>query len=66
MKPAVFPVPVWAIPTTSDPSRAAGIAFPWMGVGSVHPRASTAARTDSLRSRSSNLLVSSLKRSAPS
>jgi hypothetical protein len=29
---AVLPVPVWAAPMTSRPSRTIGIAFAWIGV----------------------------------
>ncbi len=32
---AVLPVPVWAMPSTSRPSSADGIAWIWMGVGTV-------------------------------
>ena len=32
---AVLPVPVWAIPMRSCPSRISGMAAVWMGVGSV-------------------------------
>ena len=34
-KAAVLPVPVCAEPMTSLPSRMSGIAWTWMGVGSV-------------------------------
>ena len=34
-KPAVLPVPVWAMPSTSWPVMATGTACTWMGVGSV-------------------------------
>jgi hypothetical protein len=34
-KAAVFPVPVWAQPSTSLPSITCGIACAWMGVGMV-------------------------------
>ena len=34
-KPAVLPVPVWAMPSTSRPVTATGMAWVWMGVGSV-------------------------------
>jgi len=30
---AVLPVPVWAIPITSRPDNAIGMACNWMGVG---------------------------------
>ena len=32
---AVFPVPVWAAPITSRPSKTIGMAFAWMGVACV-------------------------------
>ena len=32
----VFPVPVWAVPKTSFPSKATGIAIPWIGVGFIN------------------------------
>src|SRR5262245_9411342 len=38
---AVFPVPVWALPMTSRPSRMSGIARSWIGVGSTKPMALT-------------------------
>ena len=31
----VFPVPVWAVPKTSFPSKATGIAILWIGVGTL-------------------------------
>ena len=34
-KTAVLPVPVWASPMTSRPSRTVGMAWVWMGVGVV-------------------------------
>ena len=34
-KAAVLPVPVWAMPRTSRPSSALGIACAWIGVGVV-------------------------------
>ena len=37
-KAAVLPVPVWARPRMSRPSKAAGMAFSWMGVGPSKPR----------------------------
>ena len=54
MKAPVLPVPVWAMPTTSFPSMAGGMAFPWMGVGSVQPNASTAANISSESDNSLN------------
>ena len=33
VKEAVLPVPVWAMPSTSRPIRAWGIACAWIGVG---------------------------------
>ena len=42
-KAAVLPLPVSALPRTSRPSRAGGIARAWIGVGSEKPRSSRAA-----------------------
>ena len=44
-KAAVFPVPVWATPNTSRPSRRGGIDNAWTGVGVVYPSAFTARRS---------------------
>ncbi len=33
VKAAVLPVPVWAMPRTSRPARATGMACSWIGVG---------------------------------
>jgi hypothetical protein len=35
VKAAVLPVPVWAMPSTSRPTRATGMACSWIGVGVV-------------------------------
>ena len=35
VKAAVLPVPVWAMPRTSCPARATGIAWAWIGVAVV-------------------------------
>ncbi len=48
---AVFPVPVWATPTTSRWSSSGGIAAAWMGVGSTKPMPVTASRSSSGRPR---------------
>ena len=48
-KAAVFPVPVWAVPKTSRPSSAGGIACSWMDVGFTYP----AMRSASLKAGSS-------------
>ena len=53
---AVLPVPVCAMPITSRPSMAIGIALAWIGVGSVNPAAWTASRTLSLKPRSVNVI----------
>ena len=42
VKPAVFPVPVWAEANISFPSKIGGIAFCWIGEGVVYPFSSTA------------------------
>jgi len=36
-KARVLPVPVWASPAMSLPSRAKGIAFSWIVVSSINP-----------------------------
>src|ERR1700730_14062930 len=53
VKPAVFPVPVWARPIRSLPAKASGIACCWIGVGCVYPASRTAWRTSGARSSSS-------------
>jgi hypothetical protein len=35
VKAAVLPVPVWAMPSTSRPASATGMACSWIGVGVV-------------------------------
>ena len=37
-KAAVLPVPVWAMPCTSRPASADGMAWVWIGVGACSPR----------------------------
>ncbi|HCR89856.1 MAG TPA: hypothetical protein DIW50_05220 [Prolixibacteraceae bacterium] len=54
---AVFPVPVWAIPSTSTPERITGIAFSWMGVGISKPSSSSAFNIDLLTFNSSNVIM---------
>ena len=56
-KAAVLPVPVWAMPSTSRPSRALGIAWIWIGVGSVYPASMTADRTRGSSERSENVVM---------
>ena len=57
VKLAVLPVPVWAIPRTSRPSRAGGIAPAWMGVGLSYPASTTALSTLGARFRSENFVM---------
>ena len=45
-KAAVLPVPVWAWPTTSRPSRTGEITDSWIGVGAVYPILSRARDTE--------------------
>src|SRR5690606_36196211 len=54
----VLPVPVWAIPTTSLPSRAGGIALAWIGVGAFQPRSRIPARSAGADVSSSNRISS--------
>ena len=56
-KAAVLPVPVWAQPKRSLPLSKTGIAFSWIGVGSVYPSAFRARRMGSIRFKSSNDIV---------
>jgi hypothetical protein len=58
MKAAVFPLPVWALPTISFVPIATGIARAWIGVGLEYPKAVTALRRGLARSRSSKVTVS--------
>ena len=57
---AVLPVPVWAMPKTSRPVRALGIAAACIGVGVEYPAASIAARTFGLSPSSAKVLVAKL------
>src|SRR5947209_1452191 len=50
-KAAVLPVPVWAWPITSRPSRACGIRAAWIGVGWTYSARSRAARIGGVRDR---------------
>ena len=43
---AVFPVPVCASPTTSDPAIIAGIVAAWIADGVSYPTSETARSTD--------------------
>ena len=45
-KAAVFPVPVWASPTTSEPAIIAGMVAAWMGDGVSYPTSTTACSTE--------------------
>ena len=59
-KAAVLPVPVWAWPIRSSPSRAMGMAPFWMGDGSSKPISFRAARIFRSRFRSSKDVISGL------
>ena len=56
-KAAVFPVPVAAVPTTSWPASAGGMACAWMGVGCSNPARSRAWRDSGESFRSANDFV---------
>ena len=51
-KAAVLPVPVWAMPSTSRPASAGGIACAWIGVGAVYCAPATAFSNGMERPRS--------------
>ena len=46
---AVLPVPVWAIPSRSEPVRMMGIACCWMGVGPKFARPGLATQSRGVR-----------------
>ena len=52
---AVFPVPVWAHPSTSRPETATGIAFAWIGVGVLYCSSFSARCNGAIRSISSKV-----------
>ena len=54
-KAAVFPVPVCAEPRISFPFNAGGIAFAWIGVGSVMPLSANADTTGLAKPKCSKL-----------
>jgi hypothetical protein len=58
VKLAVLPVPVWAIPKTSFPSKAAGIAFSCIGVGFSYPASLTAFKILGFSFKSENNSIS--------
>src|SRR5215210_1519608 len=49
---AVLPLPVWAWPITSRPSRSGGMAWTWIGLGDSYPTSRRAASMDSESPRS--------------
>src|SRR5258707_1056605 len=51
---AFFPVPVWAMPSTSGMTRTCGIGCSWIGVGVTNPAEVAAASTLSDKPRSEN------------
>ncbi len=53
-KAAVLPVPVAAVPMTSRPARAGGIAWAWIGVGCSNPARERAWRASGESFRSAN------------
>ena len=55
-KPAVLPVPVWAMPMRSLPISTDGIAARWIGVGSSYPLSLTARSNSSERPRSAKVI----------
>src|SRR4030067_339592 len=57
-KTAVFPVPVWAHPSRSFPASTWGIAFSWIGVGTVYFFALTARSSSGENPRSENVIPS--------
>ena len=57
VKLAVLPVPVWAIPNTSLPSSAAGIACNCMGVGCLYPTSWIAFKIFGFNFRSENIAI---------
>ena len=56
-KPAVLPVPVWAMPMMSRIISTEGIAWRWIGVGSVIARFLTARSNSSERPRSAKVII---------
>ena len=57
VKLAVFPVPVWAMPKTSLPFSAAGIAPAWIGVGVSYPASVMAFKIFGFSSKSANVVM---------
>ena len=58
---AVLPLPVCAIPSTSLPSKRAGIQACWMGEGVSKPRSETAFRMNSGKPKSLKVILSVIK-----
>jgi hypothetical protein len=54
-KAAVFPVPVWARPTTSEPAIIAGMMAAWIADGFSYPTSPTACSTDGCICRSAKV-----------
>ena len=61
-KAAVFPVPVWAQPNTSFPSRIGGIACTWIGVGTEYPFVCKARNIGSIKFNFSNAELLKIKK----
>src|SRR5437868_11742823 len=57
---SVLPVPVWAVATTSRPSRAGGIACACTGVGTANPCLVKLLCSTEHRGNSENLFIQSL------
>jgi hypothetical protein len=53
---AVLPVPVCAMPSMSRPSRSAGIAWAWIGVGVVMPATSSARTSGSASAKAAKFV----------
>src|SRR5690606_37427125 len=58
VKAAVLPVPVWAAPMTSRPSKTTGMAWLWIGVGVVYPVVAIACKMLGCRPKSENVEIS--------
>ncbi|CPY62609.1 Uncharacterised protein [Mycobacteroides abscessus] len=56
---AVFPVPVCARPTTSEPANSGGMVAAWMAEGVSYPTSDTARSTSGAMCRSAKVTVSS-------
>ena len=64
-KAAVLPVPVAAVPMTSLPASAGGMAWDWMGVGCSKPARSSACSDFSESFRSAKVVTDLLSHGSP-